>query len=68
MASLSLGDCLRGPLRDDTTALLASLGAQVQNPVCREHDIRMMLYHHQCVPALDELLKHGQQAIDVISV
>ena len=49
----------------DRAAGRAAAGAQVHDPVAEPDDVEVVLHEHDRVAALDEVVEHAEQALDV---
>jgi hypothetical protein len=54
MAALALGDGLWCALGDDAAAVDAAVRTEIDDPIGREHDVRMMLDDGDRIAALQE--------------
>jgi hypothetical protein len=52
-------------LRDDAAAALATLGAEVDDPVRLGDHVEVVLDHHHAVPAVDQPVQHADQLFHV---
>ena len=62
MGALGLDDLGRHSLGDDLAAGFASLGAEVDHPVCGGDKVEVVLDDQHCVAAPDQALKYPDQA------
>ena len=56
------------PGRDDLAAAVAALGAEVDQPVRRLHDVEVVLDHEDRVALRDEPLQDAEELADVLEV
>src|SRR6218665_2833447 len=50
---------------DDAPALLAALGAEVDDPVGLGDHVQVMLYDHHAVAGIDQAVQHADQLVDI---
>src|SRR5439155_12582724 len=68
MGALRLRDLLGRPRRDDAAAQLSALGAEIDDPVGRFHDVEIVLDDDDRIPLVHQPVQHFQQQPHVLEV
>ena len=68
MTFATSGDLLGRASRDNSPALVAGVGAEVDDPIGRLHHVEVVLDDQHRVAGIDEPLKHLEQHAHVVEV